>query len=281
MANLLPVDLCSSGFLILILLAVGGMMVRDHRQQVLGYRLAAIAYVAFLALAGMESSATTSGAWASLAFRGLFVAGIVLGIAWMAMPLLGALHHHLIRRPFAAARRSHEAARSRRRERADRRRADEEERLKRAAHQRGAPDRERARLKAEEEAKVRSEAQRRRTEARRKALLDYALYAPKLGDRFPRPLFDEYVQAHMADTAPPEDVERSGAELRLILESHAAETAPAKKETTLGGLTQWYQDMKRQVEALQLDDEVKEVRLIELERRFEDLLKEHLEKMRP
>ena len=126
-----------------------------------------------------------------------------------------------------------------------------------------------------------AQAQHRREDARASALLSYSFYAAKLGERFSRAMFDQYVEQYMSDKQPPEVVERRGQELLAIFEKHLADVRPAKKESSLESITRWYQQTKAQIEALPLDDDVKEVRLIELERRFAELLSGHLEGTTP
>lgn len=54
-------DVCSFGLLILILLSVGGMMIRQRPDlDHWGHRLAAVAFVAYLIAGGIETEASTS-----------------------------------------------------------------------------------------------------------------------------------------------------------------------------------------------------------------------------
>lgn len=64
-------DVCSVGFLVLILLSVGGMMVQrrpDLHQR--GQRIAAVAFVGYLIAGGYATNANNASDWAALAFRG-------------------------------------------------------------------------------------------------------------------------------------------------------------------------------------------------------------------
>lgn len=124
-------------------------------------------------------------------------------------------------------------------------------------------------------------AQKRRQDARASALLSFSFYAAKLGDRFPRAMFDQYVEQYMGDAHPPDLVEQRGRELIAIFEKHLADVQPPRRQTSIASLTRWYEEMKAQILALPLEEEVKEVRLADLERRFDELLEKHLESTGP
>lgn len=275
-------DFFSFGFLIVILLVVGGMMIKtrpdlDHW----GHRLAAGAFVGYVILGGIETNADDASHWAALTFRGLFAAGFVLGIAWIALPILGLIHQHTIRRPAERARQWRNEAERRRRDKDTRREAEKQAALRQAEWERYAPERERDRLQAEANAQTQTETQRRREDARASALLSFSFYAAKLGPRFTREMFDEYIRKYMGDEHPAELVERRGKELIAIFEKHLLDVQPAKQPTSIESLGQWYQQTKTQIEGLGLDEGVKDVRLIDLEKRFNDLLSKQLEESEP
>ena len=94
-------------------------------------------------------------------------------------------------------------------------------------------------------------------------------------------MFDEYVKKHMGDEHPVEGVEHRGKELVAIFEKHLHDVQPPKKPTSIESLSRWYAQTKAQIEGLDMEEAVKEVRLIELERRFNDLLGKHLEETEP
>jgi hypothetical protein len=141
-------------------------------------------------------------------------------------------------------------------------------------YQRLAPDRRIAEDKAKGE-------KRRREDAHASALLSYSFYAAKLGNRFSREMFDEYVKKYMGDEQPVDVVEQRGKELVAIFERHLQDVQPPRKPTSIESLSQWYEQTKKQIEGLAMEEAVKEVRLIELEQRFNDLLGRHLEETEP
>lgn len=122
---------------------------------------------------------------------------------------------------------------------------------------------------------------RRRDDAHASALLSFSFYSAKLGDRFSREMFDEYVRRHMGDEHPVETVEKRGRELVAIFEKHLLDLQPTKKTATIESLTRWYEDTKAQIEAMDMAPRVKEVRLIDLLSRFNELLAKHIEENEP
>lgn len=147
-------------------------------------------------------------------------------------------------------------------------------RRERREYDRQAPARHRAETRAIDDA-------RQREDAHASALLSYSFYAAKLGDRFTRAMFDEYVRKYMGGDQTPEVVERRGAELIAIFERHLHDVQPPRKATSMESLARWYEQTRCQIEGLGLEEGVKEVRLIELEQRFNDLLGRHLEETEP
>lgn len=275
-------DVCSLGFLIAVLFAIGSKMV-ERRADLYqwGLRLAVAAFLLYVILGAVETHARDANDYATLAFRGLFAAGLTLGIAWIVLSILAFLHHHLIERPGEGVRRWREEARRQRLEREARREADRKAARERAEWERAAPERERQRQQAEAEARARAEAQRRREDARAGALLDYTYYAAKLGSRFSRADFDHYLQTYMGDVHPPEIVERRRQELVAIFERHLADVSPPRKEMTIDGLTGWYETTKARIEGSSMDDRTKRTQLAELYARYTELMSELMERMRP
>ena len=66
-----------------------------------------------------------------------------------------------------------------------------------------------------------------------------------------------------------------------IFERHLADVQPPPRATTIDALTRWYEQTKGQITAMPIDPDAKEVRLADLERRFDELLSAHLEGMEP
>ncbi len=123
--------------------------------------------------------------------------------------------------------------------------------------------------------------QRRREDARANALLRFSYYAAKLGDRFSRAMFDEFVEHFMSDALSPEIVERRGQELLAILQLHLADVAPPPAADSFEAIAAWHESQSVQLEALPLDKEVKNYCRASLKRRMQDLLTEYLREAAP
>ena len=144
----------------------------------------------------------------------------MLGIAWIALPVLSFLYEETVGRLLRAARDVTFRIRSRLSERRARHRAERERRRAQRAWERAAPHRERQRREAEEEARRQAAAQRCREDARAAVELLYSLYAPEIGQRFPREAFDAFCSTYLNDQKTPEYVEERALQLRSIIEQH-------------------------------------------------------------
>jgi hypothetical protein len=158
----------------------------------------------------------------------------------------------------------------------------------RARHWRAAQDqlqRERqwARQQPEREAKARSaaDAQKRRDDARAKCELLFSLHAPELADRFPRELFDDFAQRYLSDVHSPDYVEQRAQQLEDIIRQHLEKVQPVKKMRSLEELTTALQEEKQRIEQLPVDQEIKDLLLIELEQRFDELIKRFIREIQP
>lgn len=123
--------------------------------------------------------------------------------------------------------------------------------------------------------------QTRRTEARAQCELLYTLHAPEIADRFPKSMLDAFMHAYMSDAHAPEDVERRGKELQRIIEQHRQTSKPEKKPRTIQELAEWYLAEKARIEALPLDEEIKEDHRVQLDIRYSELTQSLLQKIEP
>src|SRR4051812_45756317 len=97
-------DLCGPLVLLAILLFVGRKMVEDMNScRRWGLRLAALAFLAFLA-SGLLSARSRDEAHV-VALRSLFHAGLVLGAAWIILPVCSFIVHHTVVAPWRGLRR--------------------------------------------------------------------------------------------------------------------------------------------------------------------------------
>jgi hypothetical protein len=134
---------------------------------------------------------------------------------------------------------------------------------------------ERRRVVAEHE---RRSSQQRREDARSECVLLYSLYAPEIAGRFPRKALDEYMQKYMNDNEEPGRVEARGAELRQVMQQHKDRAEPPERFASLGELTAWFEEQKKQLETCP-DDRMRRSLLVQLKERYSELSAELLEQI--
>jgi hypothetical protein len=147
----------------------------------------------------------------------------------------------------------------------------------RRAHER----RERDRENREQAERARAGGTRRRSDARARCELAYSLHAKDIADRFPRSMFDAFLQTYMSDTDEPEDVERRGRELEKMIDEHRKSVKPEKRPRTIQDLAEWYLREKQRIDALPLDEELKQEHMAALDMRYAELTQEMLQSLEP
>jgi hypothetical protein len=275
-------DLFSLAVLIGILCFVGSKVARPgSRLYVWGLRLAVLGFVAYGVYGCIAFQPGDAGELAGIAFRGLFAAGLVLGASWIVLAIVAFVYGHTVAgltvrvRDWWASGRRRAAERRARREQELQRQRDQEE------YERRAPERERLRREAEARAQAEAQAQRRREDARAGCELLYALYAPDLGPRFTKEMFHEFVQRHLGDDHDASYVEQRAQQLQALLQQHYEKVHPPPTFKDMMELAAWFEGQKQQIEALPIDGRAKRVHLANLNRRFQELMTEHLERNSP
>lgn len=244
----------------------------------------AIALLAYVATAIVLEGYEPLESVAAYVLRGGLAAAIVIGCsrsigafcAWT-WHIIAPIPSYFAARN-AAARRRAEAERRRQEEGEERRRRDEQ------FHR----DRERANRLAEQQQKVKTEMacrqateQERRMEARSGCELCYAMYLNEVADRFPKSVFDAFMEKYMNDVQPAEAVERRSKELRGIIQQHRDAAKPPKKFHSIQELTAWFLNEKTHVESLPIDSDVRDGHLANLNIRYAELTQHMLETMEP
>jgi hypothetical protein len=229
-------DLCSLGFVILLLAAVGGRMVnKSPRLRVLGWQLSAGAFVFYGAYAVILTRTTDTGELAMILVRATLAAGFMLGLAWVLLPVIA----FLVKAPALALRNWRIYGRQRLADQRDSERSE-------AAHR----DRELARQQEAAKAQVDAQAQKRRAAARAQCEFLYHLHSPEIEPRFPRSKFDDFVGKFLSDRQSAEDVETHAEQLRVLIDAHMKKADPGPRLKTLQELDDWYRDQKSQIDAL-------------------------------
>ena len=265
-------DPCALVFLIAILTCVGAKMVGSRLDlRSWGTRIASGAFVAYCVYGQISFHPGTAEDWIHITLRGLLAAGLVLGFSWINLAVSAFVNQHVIAPTVAKFRiephTGHTEPIDQRALQIEQDRRTQEE-IRRREHER-------------EETRSKAQSQRRRTDARAAAALSFSLYAPKLGNRFTKEMFDKYVTDFMGDQHAPEDVERHGQELVSILEKHLQEIQPPKETRSVQDLARWYQEQKDDIESLPVDARTKRTHLVNLNERYTELTAKLLENMGP
>jgi len=263
LSGLGEVDACSAFFLLLVLYVVGETVVGgDHVARARGFYCAGIAFLAYGAYGLHTHGIHYAGDAFVLALRSAIVAGMVLCISWIVLPLISPL----LRATTAPARWWQHARDARHaRERAH------------AAQEQAASN---ARYRRHEEADAR-DARRRRIDARANAELSFSVFAPKVADRFTREHLSQYLRTYMGDDQPPDDVERRGEQLIRTLQQHVDEAEPPEEKRSLEDLAHWLADQRERIAELPLEDRMKRTLTAELNARYADLSSRLLSEIEP
>lgn len=225
----------------------------------LGFFLAAVLFDIF------QRHPEGSGEWLALIVRSGISGLLVMFAAWCVLPSVVYLRRKLFSEPALRTR----AWIARRRRRQSDREAAERQRREHETWRRAAPEREATR-RAEEAA------QKRRADARARLEFLYHRHGPEVQARFPRPLFDEFLQKHLSDHQSPEDVDSRARQLEELLLSHVAHVTPKPQFGSLADLAAWFGDQKTQIDAMP-DGRLKSSLLARLNARYAELTQEHLE----
>lgn len=264
-------DVCSLSFVVLLLLVIGSRMVERRRAlQNWGLRLATGTFVAYAIYRIAMGSTIEPGDVALLLLRALLVAGLMLGVSWIVLPMAAFVLDGLARPALSIAK-------SLLRRACTGRTTTQAELL----HLRTALDAKSAELAAAEQrrneaqhaALVDREAQRRRDDARASCELLFAQFAPEIEKRFPRIAFDQFMAKYLGDDRSPEEVQQRAAQLCDMLRQQRQSLDPARRFTNLTELSAWYEEQQRHVRAAGLDPTTEETLLINLEIQHEELIR--------
>ncbi len=112
------------------------------------------------------------------------------------------------------------------------------------------------------------EAQRRRDRARMQLELAYLEAMPGIASWMPRPLFDDFLRRHLADQLPPGDVEENARQLLLVLQRHQEHVHERSEFGSLEELWGWLLAEQQRIAALALDPPLKQSQLLDLHQRY-------------
>lgn len=239
-----------------------------------GGRLAAVTFVVYAGYALVMNEVDVLHA----ALRAALVSGLVLGLAWLLLPVLlwlgqhtvGALWHALGR----GCRTVYRCHAERRRRRASLRDAQRAQ----ADYTRRAPERERARQDAETRAQTEAVARQRREDVRARCELFFTLHEQDLAKCFAREHFQTYLERYLGEDRSPEYVEERGQRLLDILQQALEKVRPARKFSSLEQINAWFDAQLAPVLAMP-DGPTRQTLEAQLRARRDELLARYMEEL--
>lgn len=267
-------DVCSLLLLAGIFLFVGAKIVgNDPSLQQWGLRLGAIVFVAFAIFRWLAENALSAEDVITIAVRAAIAAGMATGVCWVLLPFLAKITRSI----GTTWRRSRDAWKERRRKAHEQSEAEQRRRWAAEEEVRLAPLRQQQQREADERRKTAAAAQRRREDIRAQCELIFTTFAPEVGSRFPREMFEHFVRTYMGDNRSPDEVEQRAHQLEGILHEHRAAIKPAPRFRNLEELATWYMTETGRIESLPVDELFKEQQLVQLNSMYADLTQSVLE----
>ncbi len=259
-------------FVAAALLFVGNKVSKEYPKiRRLCLSFAGASFVAYLAYC--LSRRPLGGPLTETAVRGLIGTGVIIGTSWIVLtPCSFAFAG------FATCLHNWNADR---RQTAERRRQLRRKQNLQLEYDRCAPERDRAALLAKQHAVLEGERQHRRESARASCEIVYCLYAPEIGSRFSRQMFNDFVSVYMGDNRDPEYVEQRAQQLTETMQKHLEKIEPRKDKRSIEDLARWYQDVREKICAQGVEDKYRNAQLAQLNVRYRTLVQELLEELKP
>jgi hypothetical protein len=110
--------------------------------------------------------------------------------------------------------------------------------------------------------------QRRRDRARMQLELAYLQAMPAIGAWMPRPLFDDFLRRHLGDHLSSEDVEDNARQLLMVLRHHQEQVQDRDEFTTLEELAGWLLAEQQRIQAQPVELPLKQTQLLDLHQRY-------------
>jgi len=262
-----------------LLLFIGNKVVEEHpRPRTAANRIIGLVFLCLLAFQMHSHWPVHGDMLTEILLRSLVLSGLMLGCAWIVAPGLFSLCEYTIAAPIRKVAGWGAAlvgsvfwvlvspVRFVTEQNARRKQATEQEHLRR---------------EGESYAKHQATAQKRREDARAACELLYSLCAPEIKDRFPKTAFDDFFQKYLGDGHPPDFVEERAEQLKSIIEQHRTKIEPPEEQKTLEELAQWYQNVREQILHQKIEDKYKNAQIAQLNVRYQRLVQELLEEMKP
>jgi hypothetical protein len=113
-----------------------------------------------------------------------------------------------------------------------------------------------------------SDVQRRRDRARMQLELAYLQSMPAIAAWMPRPLFDDFLRRHLGDHLSPEDVEDNARQLLAVLRHHREQVQERGEFSTLEELAGWLLAEQQRIQAQPVEQPLKQTQLLDLHQRY-------------
>jgi hypothetical protein len=241
---------CVAGIVLALSWIVLPVLSFVHRRL----RLALAVFIGYGIYAAVTAGEFTSEQWPIFALEALAATGLALIVAWIVDPFWTAFTRHLLPRRASA---QEDAA---------------PEELPMPT--RKSPARATMLMPApavqviDSPSVAGSEAQRRRDKARMQLELAYLQATPALTNWMPRPMFDDFLRRHLGDHLPPQDVEDNARQLLLVLRQHQEQVQERADFTSFEDLSSWLLTEQQRIQALALDQQIKQSQLLDLHQRY-------------
>lgn len=202
-----------------------------------------------------------------IAWRGLFVAGLAMIVAWIVQPLWDILMPRRKVEPPAPKAAAEPAAETKKEEaKSDDTQDKDEDRRERRRWRR-------LMLMVTKPASQLSffqpdDSRRRRDKARLTAELSYVMAMPEIELHFPRDMFESWVNRYLGDHLPAEEVEENSLHLQMIIAKQQKRQQGSAGGMNLEDLHLWYADEQKRIQGLDIDQATRQTKLLDLQELF-------------
>lgn len=216
-------------------------------------------------------------------FRCGAVSWLTAGVLWLPMVIVVWCYRNTIGRLLRWFRRVRSAWQAHRAERKRAREARRWHREMQEEHRRRLPEENRRAAEIALQHQIATDSQVRRENARLACELMYAQYLPEISARLPREQLDAFMRRYMTDSHNPTEVERRGRELQAIIERHGdpAPVTPIVPPQNLEQLARWFVVECERIDALPVDEDLKDIHMVQLNKRYEELSNTLMKEIRP
>ncbi|QDT91459.1 hypothetical protein Pan161_31170 [Gimesia algae] len=264
-------------FIVAVLYYVGQVAIAHNLQlKKWGFRLSLLTLTAYVLFEASWNGIYDTTTLLAIVLRGLILAGMALGMSWIALSALD-----LLFAPLGRLNRSWQTAvtrwqynrgqKQREREEKERRRQEQDE------WERTAPERERQQQEQQQAEAQRNAEQLQREEIRLSCQLLYDQHAPALLTRFPRERLAEYFEQYLSDGFPIEIVEQRGKLLEEMIASSLEQTTGNKQKfASLNEIAEYFQEQKQEIDSLNYDDQTRQSFLSSLNLQEDRAIREFL-----